>query len=219
MPEDKSPSAATQGFYNFLKEAAGASLLLSATAYAAGYFYLNAYFLGFGLRMRDLTLSSQTVMIYILPVFENGWSLLVLCFILLSSVLLSAGRRRTFHLRIKPTTAVMSAHVALSLYLIFVWLLCLQSGRAGRSNAHRDAVLTTSTLPSADVVLADEVHPVIRPFCGFSEGDTKFLMRSAEQLYFFQAIDLDQVHGKEFGVCIIPAAAVKALRLQVAFGS
>ncbi len=139
----------------------GATVLLAALLYAAGWSYLYQYYRSFGIRVSELNLSVNDALIYSLTViFNDRWSVfgLVLVIVIGSAILMIPWVSQRL---LKPVA------IGLFLVVILIFGFCLsQKGvRLGEAQAREDMKLEGGTLPNV------RLHVI--PEAVTSNGETK----------------------------------------------
>jgi hypothetical protein len=206
---DPESGARSRGFLEFTQTLAGVSVLLGASLFLAGWSYLYGYYSGFGLSPRDIDLPINIVPTYSIPVVTQTpfWATLLVLVLLLWV----AGRVRW--------SARWAYHPAFFGALLFAACLATvkYASSTGRTNARRDASVTTSTLP---YVTFEGWEAIPGAGCSLDDGNFRLLLRSNGRIFVVLPIDSPQPITSDVSlrVCSFSESQIRAVRIQVGLG-
>jgi len=203
MPREGEKESARVDPFGVLKTLAEISIVAGTGLFVIGWSYLYGYYHLFGLSASELSFSPQAVLTYSLPVILTWESLTVLAVCILAFTLI--------HLA-KALSALRS--VIVSVVVVSVILAGSQfAGSMGRTNAKRDASLSTSTLPYVNLYGTTELDFV---GCRLDEWNYRLLLRGNGQIYVVLPIDNSgELVGTNLRVCSFPEARIQGVRIQV----
>lgn len=208
-------SQKTEPLLELFKNVAGASLILAALLYAAGWTSLHMYYKSFGLDVTELDVPIYHALIYSLPVLFDGWAsaLIVLGSVILVGILLSIKSVRK-HIATPAGTAV-----AFTALLVVGFLLSMWGARVGRQHAQRDLNASTSTLPTIAIELEVPAGSGRSKDMDFDKLEFKYLAHAKTNYYLFRPFGPVEVSNlslpaSNVEVYVIPDSRVRKIRLQ-----
>jgi|GEM_PF-2661613 len=231
-------------FLELVSSITGATVLLAALLYAAGWSYLYQYYKAFGIRVTELNLPLYDALIYALTViFHDGWSVfwLVLLIVIGSAIL-----------NIKFINKNLLTPLGIGLFLVAIlslgFWLSYKGAKLGVEQAQQDRLHTGTNLPNIRLKLLPEAQstdakseqpvPGLKKNAGtgnnlilnagsteqeFDQAGYKLLIHANQQYYFFRPIK-DEPAGdpakgpalpaSNLDLFIIPDSRVRAVYIQ-----
>jgi hypothetical protein len=195
-----------QSFFDTIKLLAEISIVFGTGLFLIGWSYLFGYYRVFGLRIIELNLSPQTMLVYSLPVLENRTFYLTF-FSALAILAIVCWRVPAFASTLSRPLSVIIAVAAA--YMLCSWLAI----RTGMENGKRDAFLSTSTLPHVKFEGTTDAQTT---GCRMDEWNYLLLLRANGQVYVVDPID-DAIAtaAPNLRVCVFPESRMHAIRIQV----
>lgn len=201
-----------ESFFELFKNIAGASLVLAALLYVAGWTHLKQYYKAFGLDILELGIPLYNILIYSVPViFYNNWSWMVI----LGGILILGIALNNEWLKSKSQSALGS-----SLMVITIMLMGLGLSRwgayVGLKKAHQDLLLTTSDLPTIAVdIMPEQNKQGNSEDNGFNSLEFKLLMHTKDNCYFFKPVSKEyNFPVGQVDLYVIPNNRIRRIHIQ-----
>jgi hypothetical protein len=200
----------------FLKDLAGAGLVLLIPLYVGGWTYLRVYYKRFGLSLTELGFSLYDALIYSIPVLIYKWWVTVILFFLLLATGLAFSSKQVS--RIPWPLRTMSFVI---LFFILVVGISNWGAHVGKENAIRDINQDTTTLPYVGIEIDPEKVKYNRAeYAEYDRSDCVLLLCKNEQYYIFRPLkhlddQIPKVPNRSIEVFAIPANLVNRVRMEI----
>ena len=208
-------SSERQSVLGTLKQVAEASLILGALLYCAGWSYLYAYFHAFGLSLGDFDFSTESFLVFSLPVVIR-WQ--VLATVLALYVLI---RLATYFMK-KSLSKEFRGISTLSLAVLHLFLAKLFSDRGivyGEQAALQN-MGPNSSLPMVSVSLkTTETRGTV--CASLEDGEFRLLAHGKKLVYFVLPADADVrlQEGAQLNICSVPEDSIELIEMQTPVSS
>lgn len=196
------------GILELLKRAAEASLIFGALLFVIGWSYVDAYYGAFGLRMSQLSISNQEVVI-------SSFHFIFASVLTVASFILGIVVAVTLIGHFSKTTGVrhdLVVAVTLVVLLAFAGILANRAAAQGREAALRDTLTSTTTLPRVEVEVDEAkagTHILDRK--ELESKAYRLLLQTDSRVWLFKSVE--DANGY-FTVVTLAKEAILAIRME-----